>query len=63
MKKYEIIDAHCHIYPEKIAAKAVGATDAFYGASSFGKGTTADLREICEKTRDFNFTDIFLWTI
>ena len=25
------IDAHCHIYPEKIAARAVAGTDNFYG--------------------------------
>lgn len=39
------IDAHCHIYPEKIAAKAVAGTDNFYGESSVGKGTVADLTE------------------
>ena len=26
-----IIDAHCHIYPEKIAPKAITAVDGFYG--------------------------------
>ena len=26
-----IIDAHCHIYPDKIAAKATAATEVFYG--------------------------------
>ncbi len=46
---YYVIDAHCHIYPEKIASKAVGATDAFYGASSFGEGTTSDLMMVCKK--------------
>ena len=30
-KKYRIIDAHCHIYPAKIAAKAVAAIGNFYG--------------------------------
>lgn len=39
----EIIDAHCHIYPEKIAAKAVNGTDNFYGEHSVGKGTVEDL--------------------
>lgn len=43
--KYYIIDAHCHIYPEKIAAKAVGGTDAFYGVTSHHKGTAEDLLE------------------
>ena len=39
----EIIDAHCHIYPEKIAAKAVNGTDNFYGEHSVGTGTVEDL--------------------
>ena len=30
MNKHYIIDAHCHIYPEKIAAKATASTDRFY---------------------------------
>ena len=30
MKDYKIIDAHCHVYPQKIAQKAVHATDLFY---------------------------------
>ncbi len=30
MSKYEIIDSHCHIYPDSIAAKAVKAVDNFY---------------------------------
>ncbi len=40
-----VIDAHCHIYPEKIAQKAVGGTDNFYGVTSFCKGTADDLTE------------------
>ena len=39
------IDAHCHIYPEKIAAKAVAGTDNFYGENSVGIGTVEDLIE------------------
>lgn len=40
-----VIDAHAHIYPEKIAAKAVDAVGAFYGVqlSMAGKGTADDL--------------------
>ena len=38
MKKYKIIDAHCHIYPDKIAEKAAAATSDFYG----GLGSTLD---------------------
>lgn len=45
----EIIDAHCHIYPEKIAAKAVCGTDTFYGEHSVGKGTVEELLEREEK--------------
>ena len=37
------IDAHCHIYPEKIASRAVVGTDTFYGEKSLCKGTAEDL--------------------
>ena len=37
------IDAHCHIYPEKIAQRAVAGTDKFYGENSVGLGTIEDL--------------------
>lgn len=30
MKKYNIIDCHCHIYPEKITEKAVAGIERFY---------------------------------
>ena len=46
---YYVIDAHCHIYPEKIAAKAAGATDKFYGVEGYGKGTVSDLKKICKR--------------
>ena len=39
------IDAHCHIYPEKIAERAVAGTDGFYGLNSVYKGTVSDLLE------------------
>ena len=40
-----VIDAHAHIYPEKIAAKAVSAVGRFYGVeqSMAGKGSVDDL--------------------
>lgn len=41
--KYFVTDAHCHIYPEKIAARAVHGTDAFYDEHSLFDGTAADL--------------------
>lgn len=42
MKKYKIIDAHCHIYPDKIAEKASENTGHFYDlpASLDGKIST-----------------------
>ncbi|MBR2715754.1 MAG: amidohydrolase family protein [Ruminococcus sp.] len=43
VKDFTVIDSHCHIYPEKIAAKAVGGTDNFYDIVSKCLGTTEDL--------------------
>ncbi len=37
------IDSHCHIYPEKIAQRAVAGTDNFYGENSVGTGTVSNL--------------------
>jgi len=48
--KYYAIDSHCHIYPEKIAAKAVAGTDRFYDSIAFGKGIVADLAEVGGKS-------------
>ncbi len=42
-KKYRIIDAHCHIYPQKIAAKAVTAIGNFYGINMSEDGTAPSL--------------------
>lgn len=39
----EIFDAHTHIYPEKIAAKAVTTIGDFYDLPMTGKGTAEDL--------------------
>lgn len=38
-----IIDAHCHIYPEKIAARAVHGTDTFYDTRAHGLGVAENL--------------------
>ena len=47
---YRVIDAHCHIYPDKIAERAVAGTDGFYGIrTSAGRGTVSDLIEIGQK--------------
>lgn len=46
--KYFVIDAHCHIYPEKIAKKAAGAICTFYEAPNVrphGDGTVDMLIE------------------
>lgn len=49
MKKHYIIDAHCHIYPEKIAQKATDSTNNFYGvAQAPFHGTTNELLEQSE---------------
>ena len=36
MKKFHIIDSHCHIFPEKIAQKATDSIDNFYHISESG---------------------------
>lgn len=36
--RFRVIDAHCHVYPEKIAARAVAGTDAFYGPHALFSG-------------------------
>ena len=41
--KYFVIDAHCHIYPDKIAQKAEHATELFYHYNGFGDGTVGML--------------------
>ena len=50
MKKYRIIDAHCHIYPDKIAEKAASATCDFYeGLGSTLDGRVSTLEREAEK--------------
>lgn len=39
VKNNLIIDAHCHIYPKKIAEKAEHAIENFYHVNGFGDGT------------------------
>jgi predicted TIM-barrel fold metal-dependent hydrolase len=53
---FEVIDAHCHIYPEKIAEKAVRGTDKFYDIVSKFKGTASELIE----QKAFNGVDKFV---
>lgn len=40
---FYVIDAHCHIYPDGIAAKAANATGKFYGGIPACSGTTSEL--------------------
>ncbi len=47
--KFTVIDAHCHIYPDKIAQKAADATDRFYDVHGFGDGTVGMLLREGEK--------------
>lgn len=42
-EKYYAIDAHCHVYPEQIAARAVAGTDVFYGTRAVCPGTVQDM--------------------
>ncbi len=48
-QKFTVIDAHCHIYPEKIVDRAVAGTDAFYGTRAACRGVAAELLEIGER--------------
>ncbi len=43
MEKFKIIDAHCHIYPDKIAQKASDSTGAFYDIPMHMDGKTSTL--------------------
>jgi Tat protein secretion system quality control protein TatD with DNase activity len=36
MKKFKIIDSHCHIFPDNIAQKATDSIDTFYQISESG---------------------------
>ncbi len=40
---FRIIDAHCHIYPERVAAKAVEMTGVFYESHAAGDGLVPNL--------------------
>ncbi len=43
---YRIVDAHCHVYPDQIAKRAVAGTGAFYGVDFALDGRVSTLREI-----------------
>ena len=44
-----IVDVHCHIYPEKIAAKAVENIARFYHVQMWGQGTVEHLLDVQQK--------------
>lgn len=43
LNQMKIVDVHCHIFPPKIAERAVEAIGQYYGAPMSGKGTVEDL--------------------
>jgi len=43
LNKFKIIDAHCHIYPDKIAEKASASTGKFYGIDMWYDGKVSTL--------------------
>ncbi len=47
--KFEVIDAHCHIYPEKIVDRAVAGTDAFYSTHAACRGVVGELLSLGEE--------------
>ncbi len=49
-----VIDSHCHIYPQKIAEKAIENTDNFYSTHSVGSGIVENL------AKHHNSVDLFL---
>lgn len=55
MKNYKIIDAHCHIYPDKIAQKASDSTGNFYGIPSLLDGKISTLLEKGKKANIDHF--------
>ena len=42
---YNVIDVHTHIWPEKLAERAVDHVGNYYSYEMHGKGTLADLKE------------------
>ena len=54
VKDFFVIDSHCHIYPEKIAERAVAGTSNFYSQVFACKGTVTDL-EIEAKKAGIDF--------
>ena len=49
--KYYVTDAHCHVYPDKIAALASANTDRFYDVTASAyHGTVGELLKVKEES-------------
>lgn len=57
---HPIIDCHCHIYPEKIAAKAVESIGKFYDLPMEYNGTAA---EMIKKSREAGITHSVVFSV
>ena len=55
MEAARIIDAHVHIFPEKIAKKATKSIGNYYGIPMFAKGTVEDLISNGEKINVYKY--------
>lgn len=55
MKATKIIDAHVHIFPEKIAKKATESIGSYYDIQMFGEGTVEDLLIKREKVNIYKY--------
>ena len=58
--KTPIVDCHCHIYPEKVAAKAVQGIGAFYDVPMCEDGTKATL---CRETKEAGITHSMIFSV
>ncbi|HEX9059894.1 MAG TPA: amidohydrolase family protein [Clostridia bacterium] len=55
MKAVKIIDAHVHIFPEKIAEKATKSIGSYYGIEMFASGTIEELLRNGEKINVYKY--------
>ena len=55
----KIIDCHCHIYPEKIAAKAVESIGRFYDIEMDNNGTLEGYGSVTSESKFNNIIEKF----
>ncbi len=55
LKEVKIVDAHAHIFPEKIAEKAVESIGNYYGIKMSGLGTVEDLLQNGSRVNIFKY--------